>query len=152
MTLQTQFLRFTALLALTHTVAAQSGCFWRNGTENPSLDYSPCEASHLSNVCCSIRDVCLDNGLCRSNVGTYWRETCTSSSWNTGECQDLCSYNVRCLLGWAELCGLFFESMKAYTRVIGYTSRYRSSRHAVRWNGQLISLVLWRERLLLWPR
>ncbi|KAF2624469.1 hypothetical protein BU25DRAFT_153203 [Macroventuria anomochaeta] len=96
MALSYSSLLFTIFFALLKMVAAQSGCFWPNGTENPSLDdYKPCRGSGLSTVCCSsIRDVCLDNGLCRANTGYIWRETCTSRDWETSACQDLCTYNA----------------------------------------------------------
>lgn len=81
------------VFALCNIAAASTGCFWANGTENPfDDDYKKCGQSSM--CCSSVRDTCLDNGLCRANTGKFWRETCTSSSWDTGACLDLCANNV----------------------------------------------------------
>ncbi|KAI2480643.1 hypothetical protein Ptr902_07668 [Pyrenophora tritici-repentis] len=74
---------------------AASGCFWRNGTENPNNNYVPCSidpSNPLSTICCASWDECLPNGLCRNTVDTnFWRESCTKQDWTEGGCQEICS-------------------------------------------------------------
>jgi len=148
-----QSLLFASSLLFFNVVAAQSGCFWANGTENPSLDYSPCTGSGLTSSCCSIRDVCLDNGLCRARNGVYYRETCTSSNWDTGACQDLCSYNVSsCELGRSVVVCRIEIECSGLTVLTGDAESQRSGCDAMRRNCKLDNMVLRRKRLLLRTR
>lgn len=77
---------------------AESACYWRNGTQNPSPDYEPCStdlSNPLHTVCCAKWDTCLPNGLCQSGFDQdFWRETCTKKNWDEGGCQELCSNEV----------------------------------------------------------
>lgn len=86
--------------ALSH---AQSGCFWPNGTENPSESYRPCSNdinNPLHAICCASWDTCLPNGICRGGIdddgnSTWWRETCIFDDWTNGGCMDICAQDVR---------------------------------------------------------
>ncbi|PVH99947.1 hypothetical protein DM02DRAFT_672331 [Periconia macrospinosa] len=78
-------------------------CYSRNGTvltQRNSINYIPCNVTALEEnkhtSCCAVGDLCLTNGLCRSQDdekhqgNQYFRVGCTDKSWNDPACADVC--------------------------------------------------------------
>lgn len=95
----------TLLTTVLFAGSAFAGCYWPNGTLNPSPDYQPCnDIKGQYSMCCatnraSYADSCLPNGLCQNfisngqNTGIsllFWRESCTDPSWTSPYCLGLC--------------------------------------------------------------
>ncbi|KAK0628010.1 hypothetical protein DIS24_g10897 [Lasiodiplodia hormozganensis] len=89
------------LLTLPAAVAAQTACYYPNGTDRnaqeSSKPYRPCTVSSstgeetAASMCCRTRhlDDCRADGLCQ--VGNItWRESCTDRTWKAKECLQLC--------------------------------------------------------------
>jgi hypothetical protein len=89
------------IVSFASNAEAQSGCYFPNGTEIIDQGYKRCRLDTADSMCCNIGqgvpDQCLPNGLCRNrcdingtgcsgNSPTYWRETCTDSTWSSPYC------------------------------------------------------------------
>jgi hypothetical protein len=85
---------------------ASAGCFLPDGTDRnveanatyPYEYYSPCNnQTGVVSMCCAIGparladypDTCSSNGLCLSEDGTWWRESCTDPTWKDPACVQL---------------------------------------------------------------
>lgn len=91
------------LLTIARLLSASSGqitCYNRNGDSSTHDDTQVCKSLEGSaSMCCGPLDVCLMNGLCKvpaaegvtSSEATYWRDTCSSSSWPSVGCLDVCT-------------------------------------------------------------
>ncbi|KAJ5708863.1 hypothetical protein N7493_010197 [Penicillium malachiteum] len=106
---------YTLLLFATLSRAAVP-CYLPDGFSETSPEYQPCNeySNGGTHMCCATNrpnpsggnqtlgytaDICLQNGLCMNqgfhangvNWTTFWRESCTSSDWSTGDCLDACA-------------------------------------------------------------
>lgn len=76
-------------------------CYFPDGTASTDNAYQPCNASASASMCCATNrsvntDLCLPNGVCYdmgepSGYPTYWRETCTDSTWKSDLCLGICN-------------------------------------------------------------
>jgi len=53
-------------------------------------DYGPCNTSGSNTFCCVQRQICLSNGLCGTELGTFYNGGCTDESYKAAICPRFC--------------------------------------------------------------
>jgi hypothetical protein len=71
----------------------KADCYYPNGSNATDYTYVPCKGGSGVSSCCipSEGDVCLSNGLCYYDHGSYpFRGACTDKSWKSPSCPTWC--------------------------------------------------------------
>lgn len=64
-------------------------CYTTHGIILP--DYGPCDTKTTDTFCCTAGQTCLSNGLCATEIGTFYSGGCTDKTYKAAICPSFCT-------------------------------------------------------------
>ena len=83
-----------------------STCYTDNG--DIAFNQGPCNPDNIESLCCASGEICLSNGLCATDYGSFYAGSCTDKQFKASTCPNFCSLGLHSMssgIYTADLCG-----------------------------------------------